>query len=213
MKFTTRHLVTMAVFGALWGLVEISLGSVLHAINIPMTGLVLTVVGLAIAMVGRIFVPRRGSTIFIGVIATILKLFSIGNIIIGPMIGILTEALIAEIILDVFPRPSRTAFVLAGAGGALWTLFQPFVTGLLLFGRSLLVVWLDLIDLGSRLFHLDSNAAIWIFVLMVLLYLVVGAVAGWLAWQVGQLLVARLGGRYNAVPKSQTIDIKEKEIS
>ena len=39
MKFTTRQLVTMAVFGALWGMVEISLGSVLHAIKIPLTGL------------------------------------------------------------------------------------------------------------------------------------------------------------------------------
>ena len=212
MKFTTRQLVTMAVFGALWGLVEISLGSVLHAINIPLTGLTLTAIGLAVAMIGRLFVPRRGSTIFIGVIATVLKLFSIGNIIIGPMIGILTEALIAEIVLDVFPRPSRLAFVLASAGGALWTLIQPFVTGLLLFGRSLLVVWLDLIDLGSRIFHLNSNAAIWIAGLMALLYLIVGGIAGWLAWQVGQLLAARLGGRFAPVVKSKTVDTKEKEI-
>ncbi len=212
MKFTTRHLVSMAVFGALWGLVEISLGSVLHAINIPFTGLVLTAIGLAIAMIGRLFVPRRGSTIFIGVIATILKLFSIGNIVIGPMIGILTEALIAEIVLDVFPRPSRLAFMLAGAGGALWTIIQPFVTGLLLFGRSLLVVWLDLIDLGSRIFHLDSNAGVWIAILMTLLYLIVGGVAGWLAWQVGRLLIARLGGRFAPVAKSEPIDEKEKEI-
>ena len=212
MKFTTRQLVTMAVFGALWGLVEISLRSILHAINIPLTGLTLTAIGLAVAMIGRLFVPRRGSTIFIGVIATVLKLFSIGNIIIGPMIGILTEALIAEIVLDVFPRPSRLAFVLASAGGALWTLIQPFVTGLLLFGRSLLVVWLDLIDLGSRIFHLNSNAAIWIAGLMALLYLVVGGIAGWLAWQVGQLLAARLGGRFAPVEKSKTVDTKEKEI-
>ena len=211
MKYTTRQLVTMAVFGALWGLVEISLGSVLHAINIPLTGLTLTAIGLAIAMIGRLFVPRRGSTIFIGVIATVLKLFSIGNIIIGPMIAIISEALIAEIVLDVFPRPSRLVFMLAGAGGALWTLVQPFVTGLLLFGRSLLVVWLDLIDLGSRLFHLDSNAAVWIAILMALLYLIVGAFAGWLAWQVGQLLITRLGGRFATVVKSQPSDSKEKE--
>jgi hypothetical protein len=203
MKFRTRDLVTLAVFGALWGLSEISLGSVLHAINIPFTGLTLTAIGLAIAMIGRLFVPRRGSTLFIGVIATILKLFSIGNIIIGPMIGIITEALIAEIILSLFPRPSRLAFVAAGAGGALWTLIQPFVTGLLIFGRSLLVVWLDMIDLGSRLFHLSSDAAIWIAILMAILYIVVGGIAGWIAWQVGQLLVARLGKRFVATEKAQ----------
>jgi len=201
MKFSTRELVTLAVFGTLWGAVEIGLGSVLHAIKIPFTGLALTAVGLAIALVGRLFVPRRGSTIFIGVIATVLKLFSIGNVIIGPMIAILTEALIAEIVLDVFPPPSRLVFVLAGVGGALWTLLQPFVTGLLLFGQSLLVVWLDLVDLGSRIFNLGSDAAVWIAIGMVLLYIIVGGVAGWLAWQVGELLVARLGNRFAPTAK------------
>jgi len=35
------------------------------------------------------------------------------------------------------------------------------------------VVWLDLIDLGSRIFHLDSNAALWIALLMAVLYVIV----------------------------------------
>src|SRR5512143_1595609 len=100
MKFTTRELVTMAVFGALWGLVEISLGSVLHAINLPLSGMLLSIIGVMVAVIGRLFVSRRGSTLFIGVIAMVLKLFSIGNILIGPMVAIFVEALIAELILD-----------------------------------------------------------------------------------------------------------------
>src|SRR3990170_2052187 len=115
----------MAVFGALWGFVEISLGSVLHAIRLPMTGLSLAAVGLIIALVGRVFVPKRGSTIFIGVIATILKLFSIGAIVIGPMIGILSEALLAELVLSLFVKPSRLAFVSAAMLGVSWVLVQP----------------------------------------------------------------------------------------
>jgi hypothetical protein len=195
MKFTTRQLVTMAVFGALWGVVEISLGSVLHAIKIPLTGLTLTALGLLVALIGRLFVPKRGSTFFIGVIATLLKLFSIGNIIIGPMIGILTEALVAELILDIFPKPTRLAFILAVTGGALWTLIQPFVTGLLIFGRNLLSVWLDMVDQGSRLFGLGSQAALWIVLGLVFLHLAVGALGGWLAWNIGQLVSIRLRGQ------------------
>jgi len=194
MKFTTRQLVTMAVFGALWGVVEIGLGSVLHAIKIPLTGLVLTAMGLLVALIGRLFVPKRGSTFFIGVIATVLKLFSIGNIIIGPMIGILTEALVAELILDIFPIPTRLSFILAVAGGALWTLIQPFVTGLLIFGRSLLSIWLDTIDAGSRLLGLSSQAALWIVLALILLHLAVGAAGGWLAWSLGQIVSIRLRG-------------------
>jgi len=194
MKFTTRELVTMAVFGALWGLVEISLGSVLHAIDLPLSGMLLSIIGVMVAVIGRLFVPRRGSTLFIGIIAMVLKLFSIGNILIGPMVAIFTEALIAELILDVFPRPSLLAFILACAGGALWTVVQPFVTGVLLFGRNLVVIWLDLLDSGSRLFGLPSQAALWIVLVMVLLHLVAGGIGGWLAWKLGHVLKVRLSG-------------------
>lgn len=199
MKFTTRQLVTMAVFGALWGVIEISLGSVLHAIKIPLTGLTLTAAGLLVALIGRLFVPKRGSAFFIGVIATILKLFSIGNILIGPMIGILAEALVAEIILDIFPKPSKLAFILAVSGGALWTLVQPFVTGILIFGRSILPIWLDMLDQGRRLFGLNSQAAIWIVMALVVLHVVVGVVGGWLAWDLGHLVSVRLRGQLPAV--------------
>jgi len=184
----------MAVFGALWGLVEISLGSVLHAVNLPLNGMLLSVIGVLIASIARLFVPRRGSTIFIGVVATVLKLFSIGNILIGPMVGILAEALIAELILDAFPKPSRLAFISACASAALWTVVQPFVTGVLLFGRNLLVVWLDMLDMGGRLFGLSSQATLWIVLALVALHLVVGGLGGWLAWKLGLILKIRLDG-------------------
>ena len=194
MKFSTRELVTLAVFGALWGLVEISLGSILHAINIPLTGLLLSTIGIMVASIARLFVPRRGSTIFIGVIAMVLKLFSIGNILIGPMVGIITEALIAELILDAFPKPSLAAFISACTGAALWVIVQPFVTGVLLFGRNLLISWLDLLDTGTRLFGFPSQAVLWIVLALVVLHLAVGATGGWLAWKLGLVLKIRLGG-------------------
>jgi ABC-type thiamin/hydroxymethylpyrimidine transport system permease subunit len=194
MKFSTRELVILAVFGALWGLVEISLGSVFHAVDLPMTGMLLSTIGVMVASIGRLFVPRRGTTIFIGVIAMVLKLFSIGNILIGPMVGIFTEALIAELILDAFPKPSLPAFISACAGAALWTIIQPFVTGLLLFGRNLVVVWLDLLDGGARLFGLPYTAAFWIVAILAIVHLVTGGIGGWLAWRLGLVLKKRLDG-------------------
>jgi ABC-type thiamin/hydroxymethylpyrimidine transport system permease subunit len=194
MKFTTRELVMMAVFGALWGLVEISLGSVFHAIDLPMTGMTLAVIGVMVAAIGRLFVPKRGSTIFIGVIAMVLKLFSIGSAVIGPMVGILAEALIAELILDAFGKPSMLSFIFACAGASLWTLVQPFVTGVLLFGRNLLVVWLDLLDMGTRVFGIPYQAVFWIVVVLVTVHLLFGGLGGWLAWKLGLVLKTRLGG-------------------
>lgn len=193
MKFTTRELVTMAVFGALWGLVEISLGSVFHAIDLPLSGMALSIIGVMVASIGRLFVPKRGSTIFIGIIAMVLKLFSIGSAVIGPMIGIFTEALVAELILDAFGKPSMLAFIFACVGASLWTLVQPFVTGLLLFGRNLLVVWLDLLDMGARVFGIPYQAAFWIALVLVIVHLLFGGLGGWLAWKLGLALKTRLG--------------------
>ncbi|MGB3713143.1 MAG: hypothetical protein WA996_01820 [Candidatus Promineifilaceae bacterium] len=196
MKFTTRELVTLTVFGTLWGVVEMSLGSVVHALNIPLSGAVLAAAGLTIALIGRLFVPRRGSTFFIGVVAMILKLFSIGSVVMGPMIGILIEATIAELVLSVFGRPSRLSFLVAGALGVTWTLGQPFLTGLVLFGRDIFIIWLDLIDRGSQLFGIDSDAVVWILTILIIAHAIIGALAGLLAWSAGALLKARLEGSY-----------------
>jgi hypothetical protein len=193
MKFSTRELATIAVFGTLWGISEITLGSVLKSLNIPFSGAVLGAIGLTIALVGRVFVPKKGSTLFVGVIAMLLKLFSLGGVIIGPMVGIFSEALVAEIVLSLSGRPRRFSFLLAGALGVTWTLVQPFVTGPLLFGRSLFVVWLDLLDIGSRFLGLGENAALWIVVALLAIYLFIGGVAGWLGWEVAGQLQTRLG--------------------
>jgi hypothetical protein len=193
MKLTTRELVTITVFGTLWGIVEISLGTVLKSLNVPLSGVVLSAIGLTVAMIGRVFVPRKGSTLFIGVVAMLLKLFSLGGVVLGPMIGIFAEALVAEITLTLFKRPGRLPFVVTGALGVFWVLIHPFITNPLLFGRTAFVVWLDLLDKGSRLIGLDTSAVVWILLFMIAVHLVIGALAGWLAWDFGRQLQSRLG--------------------
>ena len=193
MKLSTRELATIAVFGTLWGLSEISLGSVLKSLNIPFSGAVLSAIGLAIALVGRSFVPKKGSTLFVGVIAMLLKLFSLGGVIIGPMVGIFSEALVAEIVLSLTGKPRRFSFILVGALGVTWTLLQPFVTGPLLFGRTLFVVWLDLLDTGTRFLGLDTNAAFVIVVALLVIYLSLGSLVGWLSWDLARQLKTRMG--------------------
>ncbi|MFW5942149.1 MAG: hypothetical protein ACOC9X_02500 [bacterium] len=192
MRFSTRQLVTIAVFGALWGALEISLGSVLKALHLPLSGALLATAGLTIALMARLFVPRPGATLFVGVVATILKLFSIGGVVVGPMIGIMAEAVLAELVLTAFGRPRRSAFLLAGALGVGWTVVQPFITGALLFGRAMVDVWLELVNTGTQLLGLPANTALIAAALLVALHLLLGAAAGWLAWQAGQQLTARL---------------------
>lgn len=202
MKYNTRELATIAVFGVLWGIVEISLGSVLKSLKVPLSGAVLAMIGLTIACVGRLFIPRRGSTFFIGVIACILKLFSLGGIILGPMVGILSEAILAEAALSLRSAPKRWTFMLAGGLGVLWTFVQPFVTGPLLFGRTLLDTWIAMLEQGSRFLGFGVDAWVMILSGMVAIHLALGILAGWFAWDVGRQLQTRVG------KTSSTVTIK-----
>jgi len=92
----------------------------------------------------------------------------------------------------------------------LWVLIHPFITNPLLFGRTAFVVWLDLLDTGSRLIGLDTNAVVGIVLFLVALHLVIGAVAGWLAWDVGNQLQLRLGKSFSR--SSQSISQNKEKV-
>lgn len=200
MKLSTRALVTLTVFGTLWGLVEISVGSVLKSLNVPLSGVILSSIGLFLVLLARSMVAQPGSTLFIGAIAMLLKLFSLGGVIIGPMVGILTETLIAELVLTIFRSPGRTAFTLAGAGGVLWVLVQPLITNPLLFGRTMLTAWAELVERGSRMVGLPANAVLVIVGILVAMHLVIGGFIGWQAWNLSEMVKARLGRPLAATP-------------
>ena len=137
--------------------------------------------------------PKSKNSLFIGVIACILKLFSLGGVIIGPMIGILSEALIAELVLSLGGKPRRLLFVLAGALGVLWTIVQPFITNPLLYGRSVMITWLNMLDQGSRLLGLRDDAVLLIILGLMGIHLILGGMAGWFAWSINRQLQTRMG--------------------
>lgn len=71
-------------FAALWGAVKMTLGSVLHVLNVSFSGVVLTSIGITIVLIGRRFVPRPGSVLFIGLVTAFLKMLSLGGIVLNP---------------------------------------------------------------------------------------------------------------------------------
>lgn len=192
MRFTMRDLVYIGIFGALWGAVEMSLGSVLHTLNVPFSGVVLTGIGIAVALIGRLFVPRPGSVLFIGLVAAFLKMFSLGGIVINPMIGIVAESLLAEGALTLLGRPRRASLIVAGSLATFWPFVHPFFTQGILAGAGLLAIYQRTLTNGARLLGLDAAAVIPILAGLILIHLLIGAVAGELAWDAGQVIQKRL---------------------
>lgn len=197
MKFTVRELVYIAIFGAIWGALEISLGSYLHVIFPPLAdtflvGLIMASIGMVVALVGRLFVARTGSVLMIGIVTAVLKMISIGGVKVGPLAAILAESLLAELALLAARSPRRWNFVFAGALATSWNFFHKFVFMWLLFGQGVYEVYMKMIDEGARLLRIDLRFGLVIIVVLLLLRVVIGGLAGWLAWDLGGVVRARL---------------------
>lgn len=192
MRFSIRDLVYIGVFGALWGAVETTSGSLLHVLNIPFSGVVLASVGIMIALIGRLFVPQRGSVLAIGIVTAMLKMFSIGGIVLMPVIGILAESLIAELALTVLGQPRRASFVIAGGLATMWPFFHPFFTQGLLAGSGIFTIYQRTIQKGAQALGLPVTAVLYVLAALLVLHLVIGLIGGLVAWDAGRLIQARL---------------------
>lgn len=194
-KWSLRDLVYLGVFGGIWVLMESTFGSFLHSTRIPEKGSILAGVAAIIMIVGRHFVPKKGSTMIIGMATALLKVLSTGGTVIGgPSIGIFAEATMAEIAFATGPL-NRTRAVLAGAFAGGWLAFHKFVTRGLIAGRGFLTVYRDAVEQTAELYGLNFDYAIVIFVGYALMKFIIGGVFGWLGWSVLGAVQAQLGQR------------------
>jgi len=187
----TRELVQVAVFGALWGGLEMGLGSALHSVRLPFAGALLGACGIAIVLLGRRLVPRAGFVLYVAAVAATLKCMGPGSVVLGPLLAILAEAALAELALLAL-GDRRVGFITAGALATLWTLVHPLLTQGLLAGREIYHVWEALLIAGSRALGLARGSLVVAGLVLVAGHLALGAIAGALAWNAGRSAAARL---------------------
>jgi hypothetical protein len=196
-SYTVRDWVYVAVFGALWGALELTLGAYLHVLFPPLadtffTGLIMAGIGAVVALVGRTFVPRPGAVLGIGIVTALLKVLSLGGVKIGPVVAILAEAALMELALLSKAPPTRWRYVLAGTLAVSWNFFHKFMMMRLLYGQGITEVYVKMVQDGSQTLGMDVGQAVAVIGVLFLFRVVVGAVGGWLAWDLGRLVARRL---------------------
>ena len=102
-----------ALFGALWGVLEATAGTVLHLGRAPLRGEIMGLLGLVCLVCLRRLQPRVGVVLVAGLAAIFLKVFTMGGLYPGPLIAIGIQALAVEIGFFVARGP-----VAAAIGGA-----------------------------------------------------------------------------------------------
>lgn len=137
------------VTGSLWASFEIVVGSFLHNLRVPFAGTILTSLSVVFLIAILQVWPHRGMIIRAGIICSIMKSVSPSAVILGPMIGILSEAIIVEGMVLLGGR-NLFSYLLAGALAGMSAIVHKIIMLLILYGGKLVEVYINLVDYLSR---------------------------------------------------------------
>lgn len=168
----------------LWAAIEIVLGSFLHNLRIPFAGSILTFFSIGL-MSGLLQIwPYKGLLWRVGLITAFLKSVSPSHIILGPMIGILSESVLMEISVRVLGG----GFTGLAAGGMLAmnaSLIHKILNLLILYGWNFAVILLNLFRWLARQTGWENADPTLVIIIVPSLYATGGAIAAWMGFRAG----------------------------
>lgn len=174
-----KSIVSIAVFGTLWGFIEATLGNALHLLNLPFSGSILASIALIIILIARIHNPTRGSTFLMALIAAFIKALSFATVKLNPFIAIIMEGTLIEVALLVF-RPGRLGFFVSGLIMAIYPIIQTIVTKTILFGANFVPIILELAQGFSD--RIGFNAGWWMLGIYLIAQIILPLGAAYFAW-------------------------------
>ncbi len=174
-----------AVVGGLWATVEIIIGSFFHNLRIPFAGSVLAMNGTILMVAFYQMWPIKGLIWRAGLICALMKSISPSAVILGPMIGIILEALILEIFIRLFGN-NLISLSIAGALSVSSALFHKIGSLLILYGFNIVNIYVDIFHFFAKQVRID-NADPRVLILMVLItYTVIGITAAIIGFYIGK---------------------------
>jgi len=184
-----KSIVSIAVFGTLWGFIEATLGSALHLLHLPFSGSILASIALIVILIARIYNPTRGSTFLMALIAAFIKALSLATVKLGPFSAIIIEGIFIEVILSLF-RPGRLGFFASGLVMALEPIIQTIIVKTILFGSNFVPVILESAQGFSD--QLGFSAGWWMLGIYLVTQLVLPLGAAYFAWALKKRLSSQL---------------------
>ncbi len=174
-----------AVFGALWGAVEVTVGTFLHATRVPLAGVFLSATGVALLIAGSMLLPSRGFPLRTALVCAAIRALSPQGLMLGPMIAIVWQGALVAFLLTILRHP-LAAGLLGGFIATVSTQVQAFVVKLISFGADLWELYTRLLERAEQVLGLSRGQG-WMAVVVYLLIVgAVGIIGGYLGWRVGR---------------------------
>jgi nucleoside-triphosphatase THEP1 len=172
-----------SVIGSIWASVEIILGSFLHNLKIPFSGMALSFISVVLLVSFMQVWKDKGMIWRAGIICALMKSISPSAFILGPMIGIFTESLLIELFITLFGK-NLIGYLLGGAFAVLSTLIHKLVSLLILYGFNFVKILSDLYLFAVKQINIEQLSPGYLIALIVLIYSSAGmtaAIAGYVA--------------------------------
>ncbi len=173
-----------AVIGGLWASLEIIIGSFLHNTRIPMAGTTLAFAGTVLLLGYYQIWPQKGLIIRAGLITAIMKSVSPSAVILGPMTGIMLEAVIIELIIMVFGN-NIFSYIIAGVLSVSSALMHKIISLLIIYGFDLLEVYLNVLNFALKQIHIEAVKPLYILFFLLSIYVVIGTIAAIIGKKIG----------------------------
>ncbi len=128
------------MLGSIWASTEIIAGNFLHNLRIPFTGEIMTFFAVFFLVAASTKWRIKGIIWRAGLICALMKFFSPGSAVFGPMIGIMSEALALELAVRILGM-NPAGFIIGGMITLCLPLVQKIINYIIIYGWNLLVVF------------------------------------------------------------------------
>lgn len=172
-----------AVAGSIWAALEIIIGSFLHNLRVPFSGTMLAIMSVYLMIAFVQIWDDRGLIWRAGLICALMKSVSPSAVILGPMTGIMLEALLLESFIRLFGR-NLVGYLAGGAAAVMSSLIHKAAALLILYGFDLVRILGDLYRFSVRQVKLEGTDPLVVIGIIAGIYMVAGmagAAGGYLA--------------------------------
>jgi len=173
-----------AVLGGLWASIEIIIGSFFHNLRLPFAGTILAANSTVLMIAFYQMWPEKGLIWRAGLIAALMKSVSPSAVILGPMIGIMLEALIVEFFIRFFGNnPISLSF--AGAFSVSSALLHKVASLLILYGFNLVKLYIEIFNWLAKQINIENPDPWKLVLVVVIIYFVFGVVSALIGYFIG----------------------------
>ncbi len=191
-----------ATAGSLWASVEIVVGSFFHNLRIPFAGTMLAVMGLSLMIAFQYKWKDKGLVWRAGMICAIMKSLSPSAIILGPMVGILTEAFLLDFFIRMVGR-NPMGFILGSITAVMSALVHKIFTIILLYGFNIVKILENMYQFAQKQLKITGPEPLMLIIFLAGFYLFFGLLAAVIGMLAGKNL-----GKQNEIVK---IDFSRSE--